>query len=76
MATDDSMPEVIETLAHQTARIYGCQAVRWWQDTCNPRRLYIEVSYTLSNGQPFAVWISTVIPEQLLDTSNAELPAE
>src|SRR5439155_5055520 len=48
------------------------QAVRWWHDTCNPRRLYIEVSYTLSTDQPFPVWISTWIPHQLMADDYAE----
>jgi hypothetical protein len=66
MARDENTPEVIAELARQTAGQYGCQAVRWWQDSYNPHRLYIEVSYRLSTGQPFLVWISTLIPQQLL----------
>ena len=76
VAKDDSTPEVIAALAHQTARIYGCQAVRWWQDTYNPRRLYIELNYTLTDGQPFPVWISTSIPQPLTTDDSPEPQAE
>jgi len=66
MVKDENRPKVIAEFARQTAGKYGCRAVRWWQDTYNPYRLYIEVSYRLSTGQPFLVWISTLIPQQLL----------
>jgi len=36
----------------QTARIYGCQACVV-AGYVNPRRLYIELNYTLTDGQPF-----------------------
>ena len=65
MAKDDSRPEVIAELARQTAGKYGYRAVRWWQDSYNPRRLYIEIPYRLSTGQTFSVWISTLIPQHL-----------
>ena len=62
MAMDDYAPDSLATLAQETARKVGWHAVRWWRDPLNPRRLYIEVNYRLSNGQPFPVWISTLIP--------------
>ena len=72
MATADCASDLIATLAQKTARKVGCQAVRWWQDKYNPRRLYIEVNYTLANGQPFPVWISAPIPGQLEVNCQAE----
>ena len=76
MPRDDSTPAVLAALAHQTARKYGCQAMRWWQDTYNPRRLYIEIAYTLSTGQPFPVWISTPIPQPLTEDDDTAPQAE
>ncbi|HEV8713235.1 MAG TPA: hypothetical protein VGX03_10445 [Candidatus Binatia bacterium] len=72
MAKEDSAPDLIATLAQETARKVGHQARRWWRDTHNPLRLYIEVNYTLANGQSFPVWISTLIPAQLADSCHAE----
>jgi len=74
MATADYTPDCLATLAHETARHLGCQALRWWQDSYDPRRLFIEVSYTLSNGQPFPVWISTPIPGSGENSRQAEPP--
>jgi hypothetical protein len=65
MAKEDSASDFIARLAQESAHKVGCQALRWWQDKYNPRRLYIEVSYPLSSGQPFPVWISTLIPGQV-----------
>ena len=76
MATEDSASDLIATLAQETALKVGCQARRWWQDTHNPRRLYIEVKHTLSNGQPFPVWISTLLPQQFTGGSRVELRTE
>ena len=76
MAEENHTPDVIAALAQETAHKMGCQARRWWQDTHNPRRLYIEVNHTLSNGQPLPVWISTLLPPQLACGSRVELPAE
>ena len=76
MAMEDYTPDVIAALAQETARKVGCQALRWWQDTHNPRRLYIEVKHTLSNGQPFPGWISTLLPQQLTGGSRVELRTE
>jgi hypothetical protein len=65
MATEDCTPNLLATLAQEAARKVGCQARRWWQDTHNPRRLYIELNYTLSDGQSFPVWISTLLPRHV-----------
>ena len=59
MAKEDSTSEVLAALAHQSARTYGCHAVRWWQDRSTPGHFSLEVHYTLATGQPFAVWISS-----------------
>jgi len=75
MANEDYTSALLATLAQETARKVGCQAVRWWQDTYNPRRLYIEVHYTLSDGHPFPVWISTPVPGYLADTRQAKCQA-
>ena len=76
MAKEARASALIAGLAHEAARKVGCQAVRWWQDKYNPRRLYIEVSYTLSNGRPFPVWISTLIPGHVEERRTAEPPRE
>jgi len=76
MAKANYVPDLLAGLAQETAHKVGCQARRWWQDTYNPRRLYIEVNYTLSTGQPFPVWISTLIPGQLAYGRHAESQAE
>ena len=76
MVKGDGASDLIARLAQESARKVGCQAQRWWQDTYDPRRLYIEVSYTLSNGRPFPVWISTLIPGHVEERRTAEPPRE
>ena len=76
MAKANYVPDLLAGLAQETAHKVGCQARRWWRDTYNPRRLYIEVNYTLSTGQPFPVWISTLIPGQLAYGHRVEPRAE
>src|SRR5215471_7031922 len=71
MAKGDGASDFIATLAQESARKVGCQALRWWQDQYNPRRLYIEVNYTLANGRAFPVWISTGIPGQVEESHAA-----
>ena len=72
MAKEAGASALIARLAQESAHKVGCQALRWWQDKYNPRRLYIEVSYTLSSGQPFPVWISTLIPGQVEESGQTE----
>ncbi|HEV8718345.1 MAG TPA: hypothetical protein VGX03_36695 [Candidatus Binatia bacterium] len=72
MGKEDFAPEDIAALARETAQRVGCQAVRWWQDTVDPRLLYIEVNYTFSDGQPFSVWISARLPGHLVGNRHAE----
>jgi hypothetical protein len=76
MATEDYMPDPLATLAREAARKVGCQAQRWWQDTHNPRRLYIELTYTLSDGQSFPVWVSTLLPGHVEGSHHADAHGE
>jgi len=76
MTKENYVPDPLAVLAQEAAHKVGCQARRWWRDAYNPRRLYIEVNYTPSTGQPFPVWISTLIPGQLAHGHHVEPQAE
>ena len=72
MAKEDGASDFIARLAQESARKVGCQALRWWQDKDNPRRLYIEINYRLSTGRPFPVWITRPIPGPIEESHAAE----
>lgn len=76
MAPEDAVSDRLATLAQATARKVGGPAVRGWQAIYTPRRLYREIHYTLSTGQPFPVWISTLIPGPVEERRAAEPPRE
>ena len=57
-------PEELATIAKATAKKYGCEAVRWWQDKGNPRQLWIEARYKLSNGQWTKILLTASLPDK------------
>lgn len=64
MTKQDYDAEAMAVLARETALKVGCQALRWWQDKGDPRRLYIEATLTVLSRQAFPVMLEALLPEQ------------
>jgi hypothetical protein len=58
-------PEEIAAVARQTAREVGCEAVCWWQDGGDPRRVYLIAHHRLLSGRTIPVRLMAFIPEAL-----------
>ncbi len=64
MAKQDYDSEVMAVLARETALKVGCQALRWWRDKGDSRRLYIEATLVLLSRQAFPVVLEALLPER------------
>ena len=76
MAKQDYDSEVMAVLARETALKVGCQALRWWRDKGDPRRLYIEATLALLSRQAFPVVLEALLPERQERCSHSEHQAE
>jgi hypothetical protein len=48
-------------LARATAQEVGWEAVRWWQDLCDPRFLYIEAKAAVRFAQPMLITLQAFL---------------
>jgi hypothetical protein len=62
-----NLPAELTAIATATAKRFGCEAVRWWQDPQNPSRLWIESTYKLSTGETIAVLLTATLPPKETD---------
>ena len=51
----------LEGLARATAQEVGWEAVRWWQDLCDPRFLYIEAKAAVRLAQPMLITLQAFL---------------
>ena len=56
--------EILESLARQTAQEVGCEALRWWQDKRDPRRLLIKALCPLGTERSLVVKLEAIMPKQ------------
>ncbi len=64
MERKEHQAEQLEILARETALKSNCEAVEWWRDKDDPRRLIIKAKARRGKRKSFFVMLQAVVPQQ------------